>query len=267
MRLRTIRLISTLALGLLAGPLPTKAQQVGKMPRIGYLHFRAGPIATDEAFRQALRDLGWIEGQNIAIEYRWAAGKRDHYPALAEELVRLKVDLIVTATNGPIRAAKNATRTIPIVMVSGADTVENGIVASLARPGGNVTGMSQRWSDLYTKLLELLHETLPEVTRVAFLTGDMTSRVSLRNFRGLQSVAPALGLTIQPLESRPPEKIESAFEAAAQDQAGALLVSGQTHSRLKRRIAEFAAKNRVPVFSPNWPLVEKHFGLLGYGPD
>ncbi len=267
MRLRTIGLIGTLVLGLLAGPLPTEAQQKGKVPRIGYLHFRAGPIATDEVFRQALRDLGWVEGKNIAIEYRWAAGRRDLYPALAEELVRLKVDLIVTATNGPIKAAKNATRTIPIVMVAGADTVENGIVASLARPGGNVTGMSQQWSDLYTKLLELLHETLPEVTRVAFLAGDLTSPVSLRNFRGLQAVAPTLGLTIQPLESRPPEKIESAFEAATQDRAGALLVSGLTHSRLKRRIAKFAAKNQVAVFSPNWPLVEKYFGLIGYGSD
>ena len=241
------------------------------MPRIGYLHFRAGPSANDEAFRQALRDLGWVEGKNIAIEYRWAAGKRDRYPIMAEELVRLKVDLIVTATNGPAQAAKNATRTIPIVMVNSADAVENGLVASLSRPGGNVTGMSQQFSEIHTKLLELLHETLPEVTRVAFLAGDLTSPraspVPLRIFRGLQAGAPALGLTIQPLESRPPEKIGSAFEAAVQDRAGALLVSGLTYSRLKRRIAEFAAKNRVPVFSANWRLVEKHFGLLGYGPD
>ncbi len=147
MRLRPVALVVTFALGLLVAALSAEAQQAGKMPRIGYLHFRAGPIATDEAFLQGLRDLGWIEGQNIAIEYRWAAGKRDRYPALAEELVRLKVDLIVTATNPMIRAAKNATRTIPIVMAVAADAVENGLVASLARPGGNVTGMSQQWSD------------------------------------------------------------------------------------------------------------------------
>ncbi len=263
----SIAFIVTLVLGLLAGPLPAEAQQAGKMYRIGYLSHRPGPSSPDEAFRKSLRDLGWIEGQNIAIEYRWGAGKRDRYPALAEELVRLKVDLIVTATSPMIRAAKNATRTIPIVMVAGADTVENKLVASLARPGGNITGMSQQWSDLYTKLLELLHETLPKVTRVAFLGGNLTSPGYVRILRGLQATAPALGLTIQLLESRPPEKIESAFEAAAQERAGALLVIGTTYSRFGRRIAEFAAKNRVPVFSPNWPLVEKYFGLLGYGPD
>ncbi len=218
-------------LGLLAGPLPTEAQQKGKVPRIGYLHFRAGPIATDEAFRQALRDLGWIEGQNIAIEYRWAAGKRKRFPALAEELVRLKVDLIVAATNGPTQAAKNATRTIPIVMVAGADVVENGLVASLARPGGNVTGMSQQWSDLYTKLLELLHETLPKVTRVALLAGNSTSPF----WRRLHATAPALGLTIQSFAvGRKGGEIEKAFEAAAQEQPGALLVSGLAYSRFKR---------------------------------
>jgi putative ABC transport system substrate-binding protein len=267
MKLRTIGLISTLVFGLLAAPLLAEAQQAGKVYRIGYLHFRAGPTATDEAFLQGLRDRGWIEGQNIAIEYRWAAGKRDRYPALAEELVRLKVDLIVTATTRPTRAAKNATRTIPIVMVAAPDAVENGIVASLARPGGNVTGMSQRWADLNTKLLELLHETLPEVTRVAYLGGNPTSPTYVRTLRGLQAVAPALGLTIQSLSARHAEELESALEAAAQEQAGALLVSGSTYSRFGRPIAEFSAKNRMPVFSANWPRVEKHFGLLGYGPD
>ncbi len=267
MRLRTIGLISTLVLGLFVGPLPAEAQKAGKVYRIGYLHFRASPNATDEAFRQALRDLGWIEGQNIAIEYRWAARQWDRLPALAEELVRLKVDLIVTAIRGPTQAAKNATRTILIVMLAAPDAVENGLVASLARPGGNVTGMSDSHSDVNTKLLELLHETLPEVTRVAFLTGNLTSPSALRIFRGLQAVAPALGLTIQSLAVRHAEELENALEAASQERAGALGVSGSLHSRFKRRIAEFEAKNRVPVFSVNWPLVEKHFGLLGYGPD
>ncbi len=253
MRLRPVALVVTFALGLFAGPLPTEAQQKGKVPRIGYLHFRAGPIATDEAFRQALRDLGWIEGQNIAIEYRWGAGKRDHLPALAEELVRLKVDLIVTAFRVATQAAKNATRTIPIVMASAPDAVENGLVASLARPGGNVTGVSDSHSDVNTKLLELLHETLPEVTRVAYLVGNRNSPVYVRNFRGLQATAPALGLTIQSLSARHAEEVKSALEAAGQERAGALLVSGSTYSRLKRPITEFASKNRVPVFSPNWP--------------
>ncbi len=149
------------------------------------------------AFRQALRDLGWIEGQNIAIEYRWAAGKRDHLPALAKELVRLKVDLIVTASRAAAKATKNATRTIPIVMASAPDAVEHGLVASLARPGGNITGMSMQDSGVHTKLLELLHETLPKVTRVAFLAGASPSPpVYVRILRGLLAVAPALGLTI-----------------------------------------------------------------------
>ncbi len=208
-----------------------------------------------------------MEGQNIAIEYRWAAGKLYRLPTLAEELVRLKVDLIVTAVRGPTQAAKNATRTIPIVMTAAPDAVENGLVASLARPGGNVTGMSDSHSDVNTKLLELLHETLPEVTRVAFLARNPTSPVYVRILRGLQATAPAMGLTIQSLVVRHAEEVESAFEAAGQEHAGALLVSGSTYSRFKRSITEFAVKNRVPVFSPNWPLVEKHFGLLGYGPD
>ncbi len=264
MRLRTIGLISTLALGLLAGPLLAEAQQAGKMARIGYLHFRAGPIATDEAFRQALRDLGWIEGQNIAIEYRWAAGKRDRYPVMAEELVRLKVDLIVAATPPAIRAAKNATRTIPIVMLSASNAVETGLVASLARPGGNVTGMATQYSEINAKLLELLNETLPKVTRVALLAGNPTSPT----WRMLFATAPALGLAIQSFAvGRKGGVIERAVEALAQEQPGALLVSSGLHSNIKRPIAKFAAKNRVPVFSANWPLVEKHFGLIGYGPD
>ncbi len=259
----TIGLIVTLVLGLLAGPLPTEAQKAGKMPRIGYLHFRAGPVAIDEAFLQGLRDLGWTEGQNFAIEYRWAAGKRDRYPVMAEELVRLKVDLIVASTPPAIRAAKNATRTIPIVMLSASNAVERGLVASLARPGGNVTGMATRSSEIYGKLLELIHETLPKVTRVAILTGNATSPT----WKRLHATAQALGLTIQTFVGRNREETERALGAAAQEQPGALLVPGSRLSRFRRQIAEFAAKYGVPVFSNNWPLVEKHFGLLGYGPD
>ena len=263
MRLRTIGLISNLVLGLLAASLHAEAQQAGKVYRIGYLHFRAGPSATDEAFLQGLRDLGWIEGQNFAIEYRWAAGKRDRYPVMAEELVRLKVDLIVAATPPAIRAAKNATRTIPIVMLSASNAVERGLVASLARPGGNVTGMATRSSEIYGKLLELIHETLPKVTRVAILTGNATSPT----WKRLHATAQALGLTIQTFVGRNREESERALVAAAQEQPGALLVPGSRLSRFRRQIAEFAAKYGVPVFSNNWPLVEKHFGLLGYGPD
>ncbi len=272
MRLRPVTLVVTLVLGLLAGPLAAEAQQAGKMPRIGYLNFRAGPRRGDEAFRQALRDLGWIDGQNITIEYRWAAGKRDRLPALAEELVGLKVDLMVTNTSMVAQAAKTATSTIPIVMATGVDAVENGLVASLARPGGNITGMSAPYADIHTKLLELLHETLPKVERVALLW-YLTSPTSGRVFRRIQAMAPALGLTIQSLALQRKdrgwraEELESVLEAAAQERAGALVVVAALYSTNGRRIAAFAAKNRVPVFSLARGSVERHFGLLGYGPD
>jgi len=270
MKLRTIGLIATLALGLLAGPLSTEAQQAGKAYRIGYLRHNTGPSRRDEVFRQALRDLGWIEGQNIAIEYRWAAGKMDRLPALAEELVRLKVDLIVTAIRPAVQAAKNATRTIPIVMLWGADAVENGLIASLARPGGNITGLSEQYAAVNAKLSELLHETLPQVRRVAVIWNPKSS-AHTRAFRAIQAVAPALGLTIQSLEfnhmrkgqSRL-EEFESALEAAAQERADALLVMPAGYRIFGSRIAAFSAKNKMPTVSTSGSSVEKYFGLLAY---
>jgi putative ABC transport system substrate-binding protein len=239
------------------------AQQPANMPRTGYLHFRSGPSATDEAFFQALRDLGWIEGQNIAIEYRWAGGKRERYQALARELVGLKVDLNVTASRVLTQAAKNATTTVPIVMASAPDAVENGLVASLAHPGGNVTGMSEQHAEISTKLLELLHETLPNVRQVAVL--EQTSAV--RIVRALQAAAPHMGLTIQPLAVRKPQELDSLWKGASQEGTTAMIVQGSVYSRLRQPIATWAAKNHVPLFTLNWPLVEKYFGLLGYGPD
>ena len=264
MRLRTIGLISTLALGLLTGPLPTEAQQAGKMPRIGYLSHQAGLRARDEAFLQVLGDLGWVEGKNITIEYRWTARKRDRYPVMAEELVHLKVELIVTATRRVTQAAKDATRTIPIVMAMAANAVENGLVRSLARPGGNITGMSEQFSETNTKLLELLHETLPKVTKVVYLGGDPAGPVYVRTSRGLQATAPGLGLTVQSFGVRRAEELESALGAVAHERAGALLVTGSTYTRFGRQIAEFSAKNRVPVFSVSTRSFKKHFGLLAY---
>ena len=244
-----------------------EAQQSVKIRRIGYLSFRASRNVADEAFRQSLQDLGWIEGKNIAIEYRWGAGKPDRYPALAEELVSLKVDLIVTATAAPTRAAKSATTTIPIVMVAASNAVETGLVASLARPGGNVTGISTQYSEVNAKLLELLHETLPKAKRVALLAGDSTSPI----WKEVRDTARTLGITIQSLQFDETKQREGglvrALEKAYGNKSDALLVSGTTYSRFERPIAEFAAKNRMPVFSVNLPLVETHFGLLGYGPD
>ncbi len=252
---------------LLALSFPAQAQRVEKMPRIGYLHFRAGPSATDQAFFQALRDLGWIEGQNIVIERKWAAGKSERYPALAEELVRLNVDVIVTALRIMTQTAKDATSTIPIVMASAPDAVENGLVTSLARPGGNVTGMSEQYAEISTKLLELLHETLPNVNRVAYLGTGPTSRGHSRIVKALQAAAPHMGLTVQSLTARKPEELDSFWQVGSQKGAGALMVGGSVYSSLGPRFAKWAAKNKVPLFSLNWPLVEKYFGLLGYGPD
>jgi len=255
-------LIATLILGWVN---LAEAQKAGKVYRIGYLHFRGGPSASDKAFRQGLLDLGWVEGKNISIEYRWrAAGKPRRYAAKVEELVRLKVDLIVTAGRKATQAAKNTTKTIPIVMAVGADAVENGLVASLARPGGNVTGMSEGYAEVHTKLLEVLHETLPKVTRVAFLWKD--SPVYARAMRAVQAVAPALGLTIQSLEFRSGEEIESVLEAAVQERAGALMVVTGMYRSFGQQIAEFSAKSRVPVFSISRSSVRKYFGLIGYGP-
>ena len=245
------------------------AQQARKTPLIGYLDYGAS-IDKDEAFFQGLRDLGWLEGQNIAIEYRWAEGKIGRLPGLAKELVGMKVDLIVARAGNAIQAAKSATTTIPIVMVRAADAVENGLVASLARPGGNVTGMSEEHADLHTKLLELLHETLPQVKQVAILWNP-ASRVYTRSFKAVQAVAPAFGLTLQSLELNHyleaevrSEKLDAALEAAAKERAGALVVMPAMYTILGPRIAAFASKKRIAVFSAQGQAVEKHFGLLAY---
>jgi putative ABC transport system substrate-binding protein len=250
----------------LATPVAAGSQHTDGMPRIGFLRHPGGPDVTDETLRKALRELGWIEGQNIAFEYRWAAGRTDRLPALADELVRSKVDLIVTNTWMAALAAKNATRTIPIVMATGAEVVENGVVASLARPGGNVTGLSEPYATIHTKLLGLLHETLPGVTRVAFLMNP-TSPTSVRTREALRAAAPALALTIQPFEHRHRGEFESALQAAARERAGALIVPAATYTANGRRIAEVAARTRLPVFSLSDIAVERHFGLLAYGPD
>jgi ABC-type uncharacterized transport system substrate-binding protein len=217
-----------------------EAQQPKKVPRIGYLDYGAA-IDRDEAFFQALRDLGWIEGKNIAIEYRWAEGKIDRLPALAKELVGLKVDLIVTWSRPVVDAAKSATTTIPIVMVRAADAVENRLVASLARPGGNVTGMSEEHADLHTKLLELIHETLPQAKRVAVLWNPASSTYT-RSFKAMQSVAPTFKLTLQSLQLNHyleaevrSEKLEGVLEAAAKKRASALMVMPAMYDILGQR--------------------------------
>ena len=212
-----IGLIITLALGVLGAPLPADAQQGGSTRRIGCLTPQAPPESSAEstarvaAFRQGLREFGWIEGQNIAIEYRWAAGRPDRLPALAAELVRLEVDLLVAGGNPAVQAVKAATTPIPIVMPLAADVVETGRVASLARPGGNITGRSDSAIELDGKLLELLKETVPQVTRVAWLW-DPSSPYQVRRFTAAQDAARALGFTLQSLAVRHPDERERVWK-------------------------------------------------------
>ena len=252
----------------LVGPM-VEAQQARKTPLIGYLDYGAASDK-DQAFFESFRDLGWVEGQNIATEYRLAEGRLERLPALAKELVNLKVDIIVARAATAIQSAKSATTTIPIVMLRAADAVENKLITSLARPGRNVTGMSEDHADLHTKLFEILHEAMPQAKRIAVLwnPGSLTYT---RSFRAVQAVAPALGLTIQSLELNHyletevrPEKVEGVLDAAAKERADALVVMPAMYTIMGPPIAAFASKNRLPVFSAENRAVEKHFGLLAY---
>ena len=267
MRLRTIGLISTLVLGLLAGPLPVEAQEAGKVYRIGYLSM--GAAERDKSFMAALQrglqELGYLEGKNIVIEQRYAAGQRERASELAAELVRLKVDLIITAGGGLTRRAKRATSTIPIVMAYVDDPVGRGLVASLARPGGNVTGLSDFHAGLVTKRLELLKEVVPLASRVAVLLNP-TASSHLRQLKDIQAVAPALGVTVLRLEhKRRAADIDRAFSTIRKERPGALLVfGGAGFRRLGRQVVDLAAKSRLPTIYTRGQWVDAG-GLMSYG--
>ena len=250
----------------MAWPLATYAQQP-KMPRIGYLTLRAGPTAEDEAFKQGLRDLGWVEGQNIAIEYRWAAGQVERLPALAAELVRLQVDCITATATPAVQAAKDATQSIPIVMTSVTDPVRTGLVASLARPGGNITGMAGLSTELAGKHLERLRDLLPTLSRVAFLAyeGDPAHRLFLQE---AQAAATRLGIQVQPLVVGRIEEMERAFVAMYNEQAEALMVQPLFVGALGQgqRIADLAVQHRMPTISTH-PRFAGAGGLMSYGAD
>ena len=246
---------------------PVEAQQPKKVPRIGFLGLATKPSPLEESFLQALRNLGYIDGQNVIIEYRWAAGKTDRLPALAEELVRLKVDLMVGGATPVIQALKNATKTIPIVMLIAADPVGIGFVASLARPGGNITGMSSMSPELAGKRLELLREVLPKLSQIAFLAhgGDPAHKLFLKE---AQQAAESFRMKFQPVVIGGPEEFESAFAARFKERPGALVVQPLFIGYLLqgRRIAELAARNRLPAISDVNQFVEEG-GLMVYGPD
>ena len=247
--------------------LPVEAQQPTKVPRIVYLSGSppSSITARTEAFRQGLRDLGYVEGKNIVIEWRSAEGKADRLPALATELVHLKVDLIVTA--GPLvtRAAKKATSTIPIVMAQDPDPIGNGFVASLARPGGNITGLSSLAPGLTGKQLELLKEIVPKLSRVAVFETS-TRPGNAQTLREVELAVGAFGVKLQYLDVLSPKDIETAFQAAVTERAdGALwFVTGSIGNPHRKKIADLAVSSRLPVIYNLLDHVEAG-GLIFYG--
>jgi putative ABC transport system substrate-binding protein len=246
--------------------LPAAAQQPKKLHRIGFLGgtFPSINSARIEAFRQGLRELGYVEEKNILIEYRYAEGKLDHLPALAAELVRLKVDVIVTAGPVPTRSAKEATVTIPIVMTQDIDPVGAGFVVSLARPGGNVTGLSNLTPEISGKRLELLKEILPRLSHVAVL-GTSTIPGTTQALKETELAAGAFGVQVQFLDVLGLEDIENSFQAVNKGRADAVLAlqSGILNSQ-RRQIADLAIKSRLPAIYAAREFVDNG-GLMSYG--
>ncbi len=251
MRVAVIRPTTAVVLLLLSAFLGTAAAQPPeKVPRVGHLvagsHSDPQRQRLLEAFRQGLRELGYVEGQSIAIECRWAEGKDDRFPALAADLVRSKVNVIVTSSGAATQAAQQATTTIPIVMALANDPVGSGLVASLARPGGNVTGLTVMSPDLAGKQLQLLKEVVPKISRVALLTNP-DNPASARFLREAEPAARALGVRLQILEARNTQEIDSAFAVVTKERAGALLILPDVIFLSQRtQMAEFATKRRLP---------------------
>jgi putative ABC transport system substrate-binding protein len=246
------------------------AQQPKKVPRVCYLG--AADASTSailvEPFRERLREIGYVEGQNLTIEFRNSEGKAEHLQELAAELVRLNCDVIVTTGAGAAQAAKNASKTIPVVMAFGADAVKLGIVAELARPGGNITGLTDMGGEMYGKRLELLKETVPKLARAAFLWSP-TSPGAADALKETETVARYLRIGIQSLEvkGKGPDDIEGAFRAATKGRAnGLMLGSGGFFAAHRKRIVELAEKDRLPTMYPSVTYVEAG-GLMVYSED
>jgi putative tryptophan/tyrosine transport system substrate-binding protein len=246
---------------------PASAQQTGKVPRIGFLDAStaSGMAALLEAFRQELNKLGWIEGKNITIEYRFSEQKPERLPELAANLVRLKVDLIVTTGGPQASAAKIATTTIPVVVTNAADPMSEGLITSLARPGGNVTGLSGLSPELITKRLEVLKDTVPKLSRVGLLRPAGGSE---RQPKEARAAALALKLKLEEIKTQRDAKgLESAFQIAKQKQVGAIITTtATTFFAERKRIVDLAAKYRLPAIYPQDDFVEAG-GLMSYGTD
>jgi ABC-type uncharacterized transport system substrate-binding protein len=262
----TKKIISLALCSLLLAPCSAVgAQQAGKIFRIGFLDpsTASGIAVFLEAFRQELSKLAWIEGKTITIEYRFAEQKNERLPELAAELVRLKVDLIVTSGGTAPLAAKGATTTIPIVMTNSPDPVGEGLVASLARPGGNVTGLSGLGPELNTKRLEVLKDAVPRLSRVGLLRTPTSVQ-----WKEIRPAALALKIKLEEIDTQPdPKGLESAFQTAKQKQVGAIMIpSGRRFFVERKRIVELAGKYRLPAIYPQKEYVDEG-GLMSYGED
>ena len=259
-------LLVALGVVVMSHPLAVAAQQLAKLRRIGFLSpfARAATLSSEEAFRRGLRDLGWVEGQNITIEYRYAESKMERLPDLVADLVRLKVDVIVASVGVDTLAAHKVTQTIPIVMAAGSDLVAIGLAASLARPGGNVTGSSQMAAELAGKRLEMLKEIVPKLSRVAVLWNPQGAPSTV-NWNEIQLPARRLGVQLLSLEVRSADDYEKAFNEAIKARASALVLTPDPliDAHL-RQIVDFAMKNRLPSVFHLTQFVEAG-GLAAYG--
>jgi putative ABC transport system substrate-binding protein len=255
--MRLIGLAVVLTLSLTLAPLAMEAQQAGRVPRIGWLAAgsAAATMPLTDAFRQGLRQLGYVEGKDIVIEYRYAEGKLDRLPELAGEIVQLKVDVIVVGNTAAIQAAKKATSTIPTVMVGSGDPVGLGLVTSLARPGGNLTGLSFLSTELAGKRLDLLREAFPKISRVAVLRGSGSSQE--QQVKEIEVAAQALGIHAQVVLVESPDDVENAFLTITKGRAGALLILRSPLVRSHAiRISGLAVKRRLPTMYDDKLFVE-----------
>jgi putative ABC transport system substrate-binding protein len=259
-------LIGMLAGGLLAAPLSAWAQQAGKVYRVGFLGNSTAALEANLVgpFREGLRDLGYVEGRNVVIEYRWAEGKYERFPALVAELLALKVDVIVTAGTPAALAVKQATTTVPLVMAAVGDPVGTGLIASLARPGGNLTGLSAISPDLEGKRFELLKELLPKLSRVTFLVNPANALHAVSEEHAREA-AKVLRLRLQFVGVQAEAEFDHAFDAIARERPGAMVVLADRvflHSR--QRVVDFTARHRLPTVYPYRELVDAG-GLMCFG--
>ncbi|OGB91689.1 MAG: hypothetical protein A3H39_07655 [candidate division NC10 bacterium RIFCSPLOWO2_02_FULL_66_22] len=268
MNIREAGLIVTLSLCILVAPLLTHAQQKGKMYRIGFLGNSTAALEANLVgpFREGLRDLGYEEGQNVVIEYRWAEGKYERLPTLIAELIARKVDVIVTAGTPGTQAVKKATTSVPLVMVAVGDPVGTGIVASLNRPGGNITGLTSISPELEGKRLELLREVIPKLSHVAILWNPVNA-YHVIEMKEAQSAASTLRMRVLSLAVGTPEELDGAFAAIDRERVGALLVlADRMFLHHRTRIMNFAAQHRLPGVYAYRELVEAG-GLMSFGPS